>query len=366
MNTPAQISRVYVYSLEQDKSFPVTDGLTEATEPVFDASGKYLYFLSSNDTGMSKHGFSQSAADSRAAAVVAQPRGAEGTTCRVRSSARATRRRARPSDRHRKVERVPKKDAAFADRLRGTRSAYPVVPAADRELRRLEAGAAGRSSTSSGPNRLKAVAAAAAGGGGGATLHRYDLDRRRDATVQAGVGSYELTPDGRKMLYSTRRELVHHLDRGRRRRTSRPDGGRRSRAWWTADRAGTESGGRRERRRKTEPRQHRGSRRSAGRVEANLRRSVAHQPRLLLRPEHARGRLAGHEEEVRTVPAARDQQRATSTASSAGCSANWRSATAATRPASGCTSARPCRAGCSGRTTRSPTAATASRRSTAG
>src|SRR5581483_6465065 len=65
VNTPAQISRVYVYSLEQDKSFPVTDGLTEATEPVFDASGKYVYFLGSNDTGMSKHSFSQSAADSR-------------------------------------------------------------------------------------------------------------------------------------------------------------------------------------------------------------------------------------------------------------------------------------------------------------
>ena len=33
MNTPAQIARVYVYSLEQNKSFPVTDGLTEADRP---------------------------------------------------------------------------------------------------------------------------------------------------------------------------------------------------------------------------------------------------------------------------------------------------------------------------------------------
>jgi tricorn protease len=41
------------------------------------------------------------------------------------------------------------------------------------------------------------------GGFGGATLHRYDIDRQRDSTVQAGVTSYELTPDGRKMLYST-------------------------------------------------------------------------------------------------------------------------------------------------------------------
>src|SRR5439155_21255009 len=65
IDTPAHIARVYVYSLEQGKSVPVTDGLSEATEPVFDASGKYLYFLGSNDTGMSKHGFSQSASDAQ-------------------------------------------------------------------------------------------------------------------------------------------------------------------------------------------------------------------------------------------------------------------------------------------------------------
>ncbi len=65
MNTPAQIYRVYAYSLENKAMVAITDGLTEATEPCFDAGGKYLYFLSSNDTGMSKHGFSQSAADSR-------------------------------------------------------------------------------------------------------------------------------------------------------------------------------------------------------------------------------------------------------------------------------------------------------------
>src|SRR5262249_44626767 len=56
---------VYLYSVEQGKSFPVTDGLSESAEPVFDASGKYLYFLASNDTGMSKHGFMQSASDAR-------------------------------------------------------------------------------------------------------------------------------------------------------------------------------------------------------------------------------------------------------------------------------------------------------------
>src|SRR5262245_10798029 len=45
----AKISRVFVYSLEQNKSFPITDGLSESVEPVFDQGGKYLYFLNSTD-----------------------------------------------------------------------------------------------------------------------------------------------------------------------------------------------------------------------------------------------------------------------------------------------------------------------------
>src|SRR5712691_3687763 len=37
---------IYLYSLEQKKIFPVTDGFYDDTNPVFDHNGKYLYFLS--------------------------------------------------------------------------------------------------------------------------------------------------------------------------------------------------------------------------------------------------------------------------------------------------------------------------------
>ena len=52
-------------------------------------------------------------------------------------------------------------------------------------------------------------------------------------------------------------------------------------------------------------------------------------------PKHARRRLARDEDEVRGVPAAPGDRAATSTASSAGCSANWPSATATLAPANG-------------------------------
>ncbi|HUK88975.1 MAG TPA: peptidase S41, partial [Blastocatellia bacterium] len=61
----ADIQSVYVYSLAQDKSYPVTDGLTEVSEPVFDQSGKYLYFFGSTDAGPLKEWFAQSNEDMR-------------------------------------------------------------------------------------------------------------------------------------------------------------------------------------------------------------------------------------------------------------------------------------------------------------
>ena len=57
---------IHAYSIEQDKSFPITDGLSEVSEPVFDASGKYLYFFGSTDSGPVRDWFAQSNADMRA------------------------------------------------------------------------------------------------------------------------------------------------------------------------------------------------------------------------------------------------------------------------------------------------------------
>jgi tricorn protease len=51
---------IYVYELSSGKSRPVTDGLSDATEPVFDAGGKYLYFFGSTDAGPVNHNFALS------------------------------------------------------------------------------------------------------------------------------------------------------------------------------------------------------------------------------------------------------------------------------------------------------------------
>ena len=198
MNTPAQIYRVHVYSLEQNKSYTITDGLTEATEPCFDAGGKYLYFLSSNDTGMSKHGFSQSAADSR------QPRWSINLAVLNKDLPSPF---LRESDEEKGEERpTPKmdkkdKDAAFAIDFADIDQRILAFPLPTGSYSGLVAGAAGAVYYLTRPE--PGAGGGPGAGGMGATLSRYDLDRKRSSVVQAGVSFYELTPDGRKLLYSS-------------------------------------------------------------------------------------------------------------------------------------------------------------------
>src|SRR5262249_39237825 len=56
---------VAVYDTKEGKSFPVTDGLSDAVDPVFDASGKYLFFFASTDAGPVNQWFAQSNATMR-------------------------------------------------------------------------------------------------------------------------------------------------------------------------------------------------------------------------------------------------------------------------------------------------------------
>ncbi|MHB1170457.1 MAG: S41 family peptidase, partial [Longimicrobiales bacterium] len=50
-NLENHLRAIFVYSLEQDRAFQVTDGMSDAIAPAFNAGGKYLYFLASTNYG---------------------------------------------------------------------------------------------------------------------------------------------------------------------------------------------------------------------------------------------------------------------------------------------------------------------------
>lgn len=207
IDTAAQIARVYVYSLDQNKSFPVTDGLSESAEPVFDASGKYLYFVSSNDTGMAKHGFMQSASDARPPrwtiqlAILRKDIPSPFLKESDEEKGEAPRVGPRPTKEGeadpKEGPRPPKKDEFKID-FESLENRILSLPLPAGNYGSLQAGAAGQ---------LYFLSRAESGGGRGgpmgASLNRFDVTTRRSDTVQPSVIAYELTPDGRKMLYAT-------------------------------------------------------------------------------------------------------------------------------------------------------------------
>ncbi|HZX57478.1 MAG TPA: PDZ domain-containing protein, partial [Mucilaginibacter sp.] len=58
--TATQFKKVLLYSVDEQKSYPLTDGLSDASEPCFSHNGKYLYFFASTDDGPVINWFDQS------------------------------------------------------------------------------------------------------------------------------------------------------------------------------------------------------------------------------------------------------------------------------------------------------------------
>lgn len=58
--------RAWVYSISENKSYALTDALSNVTEPTFDPSGKYIYLLASTDAGPAINWFDLSSQDMEA------------------------------------------------------------------------------------------------------------------------------------------------------------------------------------------------------------------------------------------------------------------------------------------------------------
>jgi tricorn protease len=62
---PSHLHAICIYSMEQGKTYQVTDGMSDALYPVFDKKGKYLYFTASTDVGIGANGGWDMSSDNR-------------------------------------------------------------------------------------------------------------------------------------------------------------------------------------------------------------------------------------------------------------------------------------------------------------
>jgi tricorn protease len=197
LNTKAYIQTVYAYSMEQNKSFPITDGLSEASEPVFDESGKYLYFFGSTDAGPVKDWFAMSNADmriTRSIYLVVLRKGIPSPLAKESDEEKGLSKEEKPKE-------GPKTPDPFNIDFDGLSNRILTIPLPTGNYYGLQAGSPGQlyyiegpagGFTAFGPSSERA------------TLHQYDLNKRKGEPFITDVSDFQVSADKKKLLYQSR------------------------------------------------------------------------------------------------------------------------------------------------------------------
>ncbi len=197
-NTHSLAMALSVYSIEQKRSFPISDGLAEVSEPVFDRSGKYLYLFGSTDAGPVLDWFAQSTAENRRTRSIYLVVLRNDVPSPLMKE--SDEEKAKPADTNEQKpgsEQKPSTEPVRID-IEGIQYRILDVPAPAGDLSNLQAGDAGhlyylRASAENPPTPGPPEQA----------LHRFDLGKRKDEAVLEEVRDYRVSADAKKLLYSS-------------------------------------------------------------------------------------------------------------------------------------------------------------------
>jgi tricorn protease len=192
--TETQFKRIFLYSTDQKKSFALTDGLSDASEPIFDRGGKYLYFFASTDAGPVINWFDQSNADMRATNSIylvtlqketISPFAKESDEEKIKEPADTSKSKkdaAPPAE---------KKQGALTIDWDGIQNRIIDLPVKAGNFAQLGMGK---------EDELLYIEFPTDNQGAG-MLHKYDIKKRKDNEVMEMDG-YTISADGNKMLFS--------------------------------------------------------------------------------------------------------------------------------------------------------------------
>jgi tricorn protease len=204
---------IFVTNVESGETRPVTDGLADAMYPVWDASGKYLWFFASTNLGLRSQWLDMTSYDreelfglylavlkkGEASPLLPESdedRGANGGPDRDREAEAGEGRRPPGTQGPSGDTKVAAAAASVHIDFEGLQQRIiSVAGVPERQYSLLKAGTAGT------VFYLEAPAVGAPGGEGGATLHRYRLSDRKAAVFASGVATYAVSADGRKLVY---------------------------------------------------------------------------------------------------------------------------------------------------------------------
>ena len=201
MDNQALLTTVYAHSIEQGKSFQVSDGMSDVRDPRFDKSGKYLYFFASTDAGPVKDWFAQSNADMRSTSgiyVAVLQNDMPSPIAKESDEEKPS--TGKPSD-DKPVDDKPADEKASGEKRAEKPSTKPFridfegleyriidLPVSQGNLSNLQVGNTGQI------YYLRTTDA-------GTALNRYDLNTRKNDTVLPAAADYVVSADAKKLLY---------------------------------------------------------------------------------------------------------------------------------------------------------------------
>ena len=204
LGNKAAYHTVYAYNVDSGKSRAITDGLSDAIDPVFDADGKYLYFLASTDAGPVNQWFAQSNADMRVRHtpyLVVLQKGVPSPLARESDEEKAeapmSEKPGEDSKKPAKNEKVKKKPVSVTIDFEGIDNRILALPIPEGDYSNLQAGTAGQIyylEKTAGLPRTRTP------GPRVSMLQRFDLTKRKTETMFKGVGGYYLSHNGKKAL----------------------------------------------------------------------------------------------------------------------------------------------------------------------
>jgi tricorn protease len=205
----SHLSAVCLYSTDSGQSTQLTDGMSDARDPVWDKDGKYLYFTASTDSGPSLEPDIHSAVRpvSRSVYLAVLGKDAPSPLAPESDDEKAVDEKKSPGKiDEAKADEVKRDDAKKDDAKEDAQPKVEVkiefdnigqrilaLPLPPRRYVDLQVGKAGV---------LFALEAQPPGAGenGALTVHRFDLKTRKSDVAIGGVRSFEISLNGEKML----------------------------------------------------------------------------------------------------------------------------------------------------------------------
>ena len=186
---PSQFHVLMAYSVADRKPYQLTDGLSDAISPAWDAGGKYLYFLASTDFGLSSGWLDLSSYDRHLR------RGAYLMVLAADT----------PSPLLPESDEEARDTTPAVDTTKAKTAAGPVrIDRTGLSQRILALGMPVRAYTGLAAAREGVVfVSEAIENQPGVTLHRYDLKKRKSESFVSPVTRYSISSNGKKILYQS-------------------------------------------------------------------------------------------------------------------------------------------------------------------